>query len=94
MEQQSLYCQSCSMPIDNPVLRGIEKDGTKSKDYCRFCYHEGAFTHPGLTFEEMKAHLIDRMENSDDMPEGIAESALARLPHLKRWVSGSGSTLK
>jgi hypothetical protein len=76
------FCQSCSMPIDSPELFGTEKDGTANSDYCKYCYANGAFTNPGLTLEEMKEHMMKRMEK---LPEDIIEIATSRLPFLKRW---------
>jgi predicted nucleic acid-binding protein len=74
------------MPIDNPDLCGTEKDGTKSNEYCRYCYQNGEFTNPDLTLEEMKEHMMRIMEK-DKLPEDILERALNRLPFLKRWSS-------
>jgi hypothetical protein len=80
------FCQSCSMPIDNPDLCGTEKDGTKSNEYCRYCYQNGEFTNPDLTLEEMKEHMMRIMEK-DKLSKDILERALNRLPFLKRWSS-------
>ena len=33
-------CQSCGMPLDFMELRGTEKDGRKSDDYCMYCYKD------------------------------------------------------
>lgn len=78
------FCQSCSMPIDTPELRGTEKDGTKSIDYCKYCYVNGQFTHPDLTLDEMKEHMMKQM-GKNKLPEDIMEVAIGRLPFLKRW---------
>ncbi len=45
------YCQSCGMPMEES-LYGTEKDGTKSPDYCSYCYQNGAFTGE-MTMEQM-----------------------------------------
>lgn len=81
------FCQSCSMPMDTTDLWGTEKDGSKNSDYCRYCYQNGAFTNPGLTLEEMKEHMMKKMENVN-LPEDIVEVAISRLPYLKRWAKG------
>ena len=78
------FCQSCSMPMSTPELWGTEKDGSKNSDYCKYCYSNGAFTNPGLTLEEMKAHMMNRMDK-DELPQDIIEVAVNRLPYLKRW---------
>lgn len=78
------FCQSCSMPLDEPELRGSEKDGSPSEEYCKYCYTNGAFTNPGLTLEEMINRLTKLMEHKR-LPPDILEAAVNRLPHLKRW---------
>lgn len=82
MEQP--FCQSCSMPLDNPSLRGTEKDGTSSKDYCCFCYHNGVFTSPDLTIDTLKADMQQRMA-AEKIPAELIRAAINRLPQLKRW---------
>jgi hypothetical protein len=76
------------MPLDTPDLMGTEVDGSKSHNYCIHCYREGAFTNPGITFEEMKSRMIARMEE-EKIPEDILEAAVQRLPLLKRWQTKS-----
>lgn len=47
------YCQSCAMPMGaTDEMYGTEQDGTKSADYCKYCYENGAFTFQG-TMQEM-----------------------------------------
>ena len=72
------------MPIDTPEFRGTEKDGTKSGEYCKYCYADGQFTHPDLTLDEMKEHMMKQMEK-DQLPADIVKVAVNRLPFLKRW---------
>ena len=45
-------CQSCGMPLDFMELRGTEKDGRKSDDYCMYCYKDGHFTYE-CTMQQM-----------------------------------------
>ena len=80
------YCQSCSMPLDNPELLGTEKDGSPSSEYCKYCYQNGEFTHPGITLDEMKERM-SKMLDKEKLPVDILEAAISRLPHLKRWRS-------
>ena len=79
-----LFCQSCSMPMDGPELLGSEADGSTSEKYCKYCYHNGAFTHPGITLEEMKKHMMQIMDGQA-IPADIVEAAIKRLPLLERW---------
>ena len=46
-------CQSCGMPMgQTDEFYGTEADGTKSREYCNYCYENGAFT-ANCTMEEM-----------------------------------------
>ncbi len=83
------FCQSCTMPIDNPADRGTEKDGSLSEQYCKYCYQDGAFTDPEMTLEKMQETATREMEKQN-MPAGIIQHSLDMLPKLKRWqTSGS-----
>ncbi len=84
MEDPTMFCQSCTMPIDNPADRGTEKDGSKSNEYCKYCYHDGSFTQPNVTFEEMKSFMSNQMQKMN-LPDDIIQRSLKSLPHLKRW---------
>lgn len=78
------FCQSCSMPIDDMNLRGTEKNGTKSIEYCSYCYKNGAFINPGATLEDMKVIVRTEMEKRH-IDEGVIKASLSMLPYLKRW---------
>ncbi len=77
------FCQSCSMPLKHDLL-GTEKDGSPSHDYCKFCYQHGQFTNPGISMDQMIEHMTGMMERKK-IPEDILETAIARMPNLKRW---------
>lgn len=77
------------MPLSEELL-GTEKDSSKSKDYCKFCYEDGKFTHPRFSLEQMMFHLQDQMDQ-DNLPEDIVETAIKRLPNLKRWKKSVSS---
>ena len=78
------FCQSCSMPLNDPSLFGTEKDGSFNADYCRYCYHQGAFTKPGISLQEMISSMRQIMAGQE-LPAGILDEAIKRLPTLKRW---------
>jgi hypothetical protein len=78
------FCQSCSMPLDKPELLGTEKDGSKSHEYCLYCYQNGAFVNPGMSLEEMKVLVKNQMEKMK-IDKQIIGDAVNMLPHLKRW---------
>lgn len=89
--ESNTICQSCSMPLDRVALRGTEKDGSPSRDYCKYCYQYGAFTHPGWALNDMKAHLTGMMDK-EKIPEDILEATINRLSHLKRWTNNNVDT--
>lgn len=82
--EQKLFCQSCSMPIDDPGLQGTEKDGSKSHEYCMYCYQQGAFINPAMTLKEMTSMVKQQMEIRK-IDQRITDMAVSSLPGLKRW---------
>jgi len=76
------------MPLDAPELWGTEEDGSPNHDYCKYCYQNGSFTNPGITLEEMKSLIIDRMEK-EQIPVDIIGAAVSRLTFLKRWKNSA-----
>ena len=80
------FCQSCSMPLDSPELLGTEKDGSKSQEYCKYCYQKGAFINPGMTLDEMRVLVKSQMEKMK-IDTSIINMAVTSLPKLKRWVN-------
>ncbi len=84
MEAQN-YCQSCGMPMgESDEMYGLNADGTKSADYCKYCFEDGHFTSEE-TMEGMIETCVPFMVK-EGMPEKQArEILLAQLPNLKRW---------
>lgn len=82
--EPKLFCQSCSMPIDDVQMRGTEKNGSTSTEYCSYCYTNGEFLNPKATLEEMKVIVKTEMEKQQ-IPDNIIQVALTTLPQLKRW---------
>ena len=78
------FCQSCSMPLDKPEMMGTEKDGTKSKEYCTYCYQHGAFVNPEMTLPEMTKMVKEQMEKRK-IDSSLVTRAVNSLPFLKRW---------
>ena len=72
------------MPIDDILLRGTEKDGSLSEDYCKYCYQNGEFVRPGITLDEMIERMLE-MSEKEAVPADIVEESIRRLPGLKRW---------
>lgn len=72
------------MPIENPELRGTEKDGSLNHEYCLYCYQHGKFTRPGLTLVDMKEIVKMQMKKTNVDPI-LIQMAIKNLPYLKRW---------
>ncbi|MGZ8543647.1 MAG: zinc ribbon domain-containing protein [Flavisolibacter sp.] len=79
-------CQSCSMPLDEPGRMGTEKDGSKTNEYCAYCYQNGAFVNPKMTLEEMKIVVKTEMEKREK-DAGLINTAVSSLSRLKRWAT-------
>lgn len=74
------------MPLKkDPQNGGTESNGSKSKTYCSYCYHNGQFVFNG-NLEEYKAYLKNILHNS-----GISKLKtwffLKNLSRLDRWKS-------
>lgn len=82
--ETTIFCQSCSMPIDDIEMRGPEKDGSKSDEYCKYCYLNGNFTDPNMELDEMKAIVMTQLGKMRS-PANVIEKAVTILPELKRW---------
>ena len=78
------FCQSCGMPLDDENLLGTEKDGSKTHEYCNYCYQQGNFINPDMTLDEMRS-LVKNVMQEKKFPEQIIEFTLKQLPDLKRW---------
>ena len=88
--ENMVFCQSCMMPMNvgEGEEYGTESDGSKSADYCHYCYKDGVFI-SDETMEQMVEVCIPyaieggAFKNAD---EARAEM-LVSYPKLKRWSS-------
>lgn len=93
------YCGCCGMPMGCPSetvgidetcgtgeMYGTEANGSKSGDYCKFCYENGEFT-AKCTMEEMIKFCVPHMTNANSgMSEDEAINMMKEFfPTLKRW---------
>ncbi|WBF52540.1 zinc ribbon domain-containing protein [Macrococcoides canis] len=84
------FCQSCGMPLllHGEDVRGTEVDGTKSNNYCNFCYLNGTFIEPDITMDEMlirgKAAIRNGKGNTI-MKWMMITFYPMQLRNLKRW---------
>ncbi|WP_395625551.1 zinc ribbon domain-containing protein [Daejeonella sp.] len=83
MENKNI-CQSCSMPIALDHVKGSEKDGTKSTNYCIYCYENGAFKDPQITLGQMISSVEKQMEKMN-LPGKLIEASISKIPKLNRW---------
>ncbi len=87
-----MYCQSCGMPMTATEQFGTEKGGIVNKDYCVYCFKDGAFTQ-NMTMDEMIEHCAGFVEeyNKDSNQKLTKEQAVAQMkmyfPKLKRWAA-------
>jgi len=79
-------CQSCAMPMESGEVQGTNADGSRSEDYCHYCFVDGAFTKVE-TMEEMIETCIPFVSKGDPYPdEETARKAMQEFfPGLKRW---------
>ena len=67
-------------------MYGTEQDGSKSADYCSYCYEGGKFTFDGSMEEMIDVCVAPMVEENPSMTEQQArESMRAFFPQLKRW---------
>lgn len=77
-------CQSCAMPMQSEADYGTNADGSKSSDYCRYCYESGAFT-SDMTMEQMAEICVPHMVQAGMSEQGARQTMAQTLPLLKRW---------
>ncbi len=86
MDQKQVFCQSCGMPLTEEAQLGTEADGSRSGEYCCYCYEKGAFAQD-CTMEEMIEFCLKLNDEHGAM--GTREEAKATMeqwfPTLKRW---------
>jgi hypothetical protein len=82
-------CQSCAMPLNSSQMFGTNSDGTKTDEFCAYCYQKGQFTAPHITMQEMIDKCVSIMSKQHIMPEDQARDLMIKtIPILKRWRNG------
>ena len=77
------YCQCCGMPMgETDELYGTEADGSKSQDYCKYCYDKGVFLQD-CTMEEMIEFCVPHVTSMT--PDEARHMMQEWFPTLKRW---------
>jgi RNase P subunit RPR2 len=86
MESKAVICQSCGMHMRKDDDFGTNVDGTKSGEYCCFCFKDGGFTDEGITMEQKIDKLVELAVSQMQIPEEKARAmAEEMLPRLGRW---------
>ena len=80
------FCQSCGMPMKkDPGNGGANADGSRSTDYCSYCYQDGVFTSPEIrTAADMQKFCIGKLKEMRT-PGFLAWILTRNIPKLKRW---------
>lgn len=79
------FCQSCGMPLEEAKDFGINIDGSKSRDYCHFCFQNGKFTDPDISMEQMILKVVGFAKQMKVPEEQAREMTKTFIPKLKRW---------
>jgi len=81
-------CQSCGMPMKkDPLSGGTNVDGSKSAEYCSYCFQDGAFCSPEITTaQEMQTFCIGKLKRQG-MPGFMAWLLTRNIPKLRRWAA-------
>lgn len=84
-------CQSCGrLPMQTTEQFGTNKDGSVNREYCCYCYKDGAFT-SNYTLDEMIGHNVKFIDefNKDSKTKYSKEEAIEEMKKylltLKRW---------
>lgn len=83
-------CQSCGMTLAKDSDKGTESDGSKSEEYCSFCYRQGKFVQ-AISMEEMAEHNLQDLDEWNKSvglhltKEEAKKLLMEFLPTLKRW---------
>lgn len=81
------FCQSCGMPMgDTDDLYGHEANGTRNRNYCKYCYQNGMFTFNGTMAEMIEICIPPMVKSNPHMSEEQARQMMVKfMPTLKRW---------
>ena len=81
-----IFCQSCGMPLDSEEVCGTEQNGSKSQEYCAYCYKGGAFTWDCSMDQMIDFCLSFERQQNPALDEAKAREGMMQwFPTLKRW---------
>ena len=70
----------------DPENGGSNSDGSKSVEYCSYCYKNGTFTQPDFRAQDMQNFCIEQMRKME-IPKFLGWLSTRNIPRLKRWSS-------
>jgi len=74
------------MPMRHMEEYGTLLDGSKSTEYCHYCYKDGQFTYDCTMDEMIELCIPPVMEQNPDMTKEQAQAMMKSfMPALKRW---------
>ena len=87
MVVEEKHCQSCGMPMGaTDEMYGLNADGSKSEDYCEYCFENGKFKED-CTMDEMIEMCVPHVASEDSGMSGDEARKMMQefFPTLKRW---------
>jgi hypothetical protein len=85
MSKKNKFCQSCGMPMSkDPQGGGTNADGSKTENYCSYCYQNGAFVGGEMLVEEFQEFCRQKMVESGQ-PKFLAWLFTRGMKRLERW---------
>ena len=85
MQNTQKFCQSCSMPMTSEEQYGTEADGSRSQDYCNYCYEGGSFK-GDMSMDQMIEVCVPYMKDQFGGEDGARTALKGFFPQLKRWA--------
>ena len=72
--------------MNSPEMFGTNSDGSKTEEFCTYCFQNGKFTAPDITVQEMIDKCVSIMNQQKIMPEEQARDLMTKtIPYLNRW---------
>lgn len=81
-------CQSCGMPIKSDEMLGNNKDGSRSEDYCKYCYKDGEFIDK-VPLDEYIEMCSKFGKQAGMTNQQMKEYCQKLFPTLKRWKTAT-----
>jgi hypothetical protein len=79
------FCQSCGMPMDqDPGKGGTNADGSKSTEYCSYCYEKGAF-HDNFTSPKQMVEFVKEQLKKQGLGPIRRWFYTSHIGQLRRW---------